>query len=175
MPRTNHEQVDALLDPLTEYNWDLIIPLVPGVQGFDASDFKTRIMSTELPGRTIEPIPQLLHGVNRNTAGMVRYTQQMNFTLMETRDLRARDVLQGWHRYCRNDSSLGTYYNEYTTTVVLRLFDDHDKAIRDVNLHRCWLESFQDVSLDGGSNSAVIIQGQLNYFRWTENDSAGTN
>lgn len=168
MPRTDFEDVDALLDPLLMYNWDLVIPQVPGVQGHNAKNFKSRIMTTSLPGRIIESVVQDLKGVTRETAGRVQYTRSLPFELMETRDLIARDTLAGWSRYARNDSGLGTYYSEYSTMVNLLLFDDHDQVIRNIALHRCWIEMFDDSPLDGSASAAVNLNGVLKYFRWTE-------
>lgn len=168
MGRTTWQEVDRLPDPLAQYNFDLVIPNVPGVDGIYARDFKTKIMSTVIPGRTIEPIQIDLKGVTKEFAGRVQYPRVMPFELVETRDLASRKVLLGWHKFTRNDSSLGAYANDYMTTAELLLYDDMDNIVRTIRLKRAWLESFDDAAVDGGSSAAVTISGTLKYFIATD-------
>jgi len=168
MPRTNHLEVTGLGDPLLSSHFDMLIPQVPGVDGYDAQNFKTRIMSTSIPGRTIEPVLIDLHGVSKEVAGRMQYSRIMPFEVMETRDLRARDVLLGWHTYIRDNNSNGAHYEEYTTQVQIQLYNAHDDLIRTIRLNEAWLESFDDSQLDGGSSQQVQISGTIKYFTYDD-------
>lgn len=168
MARTKFADTLGLLDPLLQFNFDLIIPNMPGTQGYNARTFKTKIMTTSIPGRTIEPVEIALHGAAYDTAGRTVYTRTLPFEILETRDLASRDALMQWHRFCRNDSSLGAYYSEYATTVELRLNDDKDNVVRIIRLYKCWLESFDDASLDGSASAAVTVTGSLRYSHYLD-------
>ena len=170
MPRTPFQDVNALKDPLLQFNFELILPNVPGVSGYNAREFRTKIMSTAIPGRQIEAVVSDLHGVTRETAGRVQYSRSLPFEMQETRDMESRRVLSGWHRYARNDSSLGAYYSEYSTTAEIHMFDDHDRVVNRTRLYGCWLESFDDSAVDGSSSAAVTISGTLKFFRWEDLD-----
>lgn len=168
MARTSFSDVLGLIDPLLQFNFDLIIPNMPGTSGYDARVFKTKIMTTSIPGRTIEPVEIALHGATLDTAGRVQYTRTLAFEMLETRDLSSRTALQQWHRFCRDDSSLGAYHTEYATTAELRLHDDKDNVIKVIRLYKCWLESFDDASLDGSASASVTISGSLRYSHYLD-------
>lgn len=166
MGRSNFDDVNRLVDPLAQYNFDLLIPQVPGVLNYDARNFKTRVMTTSIPGRTIEPIQVDLHGVSKKFAGRVQYTMSLPFELIELRDMESRRILSEWHRFCRNNSSLGAYEREYATTADLLLNDDHDKVVEVTRLTRVWLESYDDAGVDGSASAAVTVSGTLSYMSW---------
>lgn len=168
MSRTKFDDVVALPDPLLQFNFDLIIPQIPGANNYDVRTFKTKIMTTSIPGRTIEPVEIALHGSTIDTAGRVQYTRTLAFEMLETRDMSSRDALMAWHRLTRNDSSLGEYYANYTTTVDLRLYDDKDRIVRIIRLYNCWLESFDDAGLDGSASASVTISGTLRYSKYLD-------
>jgi hypothetical protein len=168
MPRSNFADGIGLVDPLLQFNFDLIIPNMPGTSGYDAREFKTKIMTTSIPGRAIEPVEIALHGSTYDTAGRVQYTRTLPFEMLETRDLKSRKALLEWHRFTRDDSSLGAYYKEYATTVDLRINDDKDNVSRIIRLYKCWLESFEDVSLDGGASAAAQVSGSLRYATYID-------
>jgi hypothetical protein len=141
---------------------------MPGTSGYNARTFKTKIMTTSIPGREIEPVEVGLHGATIDYAGRVLYTRTLTFEMLETRDLASRRALNQWHRYTRDDSSLGTFHSEYTTTAELQLYNDHDEVVQTYRLHKCWLADFQESGLDGSSSAAVTVSGTLRYFRWEQ-------
>lgn len=168
MPRTTILQVSGLEDPLAQYNCDLMIPTVPGAGAHDATSFKTKIMTSALPGRTIEPIPIELHGVSIEFAGRVQYNRTLPFELLEVRDMKSRDTLLQWHNYCRNNSSLGTYHQEYATTVFIEAYDEKGNMLRQIRLNKTWLESFDDSTFDGSASTPITVSGTLRYFTHTD-------
>lgn len=168
MSRTKLIDVGGLPDPLMQYNFDLFVPNVPGVTGFDARDFKTRVLTTSIPGRTIEPVEVSLHGVTIDYAGRVQYQRTLAFEMLETRNMKARDVLMAWHKFTRDNSSQGSYHAEYSTSADLRLYDDKDNIVRTIRLQNAWLESFDDSGLDGASSAAVQVSGSLRYFYYDD-------
>ena len=168
MVRTIKSDVAALTDPLLQFNYDLFIPVVPGVADYNARNFKTRIMTTASPGRQIEPVEVALHGVTKETAGRSQYARTLPFELLETRDMQARNVLREWHRYTRDDASVGAFESEYATTVELFQYNDKGEEVMHTFLEKAWLESFDDSSLDGSSSATVNVSATLKYFVWRD-------
>ena len=163
MARTKLDDVIGLPDPLMQYNFDLVISNIPG--GADTTEFKTKIMTTSIPGMTIEPVSVELHGFTIEYAGRKQYTRTLAFEMLELRDMKSRDALRGWHDLTRDDNSLGAYFDEYTTEVDLQLYDSKDSIVRTIRLHNCWLESFDDAGLDGAGSTQVQVPGTLKYLR----------
>ena len=118
MARTKLDDVIGLPDPLLQYNFDLVIANIPG--GADIANFKTKIMTSAIPGMTIEPVVVDLHGFTIEYAGRKQYTRTLPFEILELRDMKSRDALRDWHDMTRDDSSLGAYFDEYTTEVNLQ-------------------------------------------------------
>lgn len=163
MGRTQAADVDRLVDPLLSYNFDFIIPFIPGSNA-DLGEFKTKIQTTSIPGRVIETLPVELKGVTKEFAGRVQYTRTLPFEMIELRNMASRRALDAWSRYTRNDSGQGAYATEYMVPAELHLFDDKDKVVEIIDLNQCWLESYDDSSLDGAGTTAVTITGSLKYF-----------
>ena len=155
----------GLADVQMAYDFDLIIPNVPGIVT-DINDLKARIQTTAIPGRSIDKHQLILHGSTTEHAGMTQYTRTLPFQMVETRDANAYRFFNAWHRFTRDDSSLGAYHEEYKTEIELYLYDAKDKVSQAFRLYGCWLESFDDASLDGGSTAAVEVSGTLSYDRW---------
>ena len=164
MRRTNMLDLGGLIDPLLQYNFDMFIANIPGVSNFDARGFRTKILTSSIPGRTIEPVLVDLHGSTKEFAGRTQYSRTLTFDMIELRDLRSRDALNQWSKFTRNDSSMGAYSTEYCTTVDLQLYDEKDVIIRTIRLHDAWLESFDDAAVDGSGSAAVTVSGTLKYF-----------
>lgn len=165
MPRSKLEDQARLTDPYLTYNWDLIVPNMPGVAGYDVRDFKARITTTTLPGREIETLAQELKGgVERQMAGKARYGQQLPFETYVTRDMKGRDELAQWNRFTRDDDGLGAYYNEYVRRCELHLFDEKDVIIRRIALIDCWLPRYEDIQL-GSQSDMARMGGTLQYWR----------
>ena len=166
MPRTSLENVQGLPDPLMQYNYDMVVLNMPG--GGDTEIFKHKIMTSQIPGRTIEPVVVELHGVTIEYAGRVQYARTLAFEILECRDMKSRDALRDWHELTRDDNSLGEYFENYTAEVDLQLYDSKDTLVRTVKLHGCWLESFDDAGVDGSASTPVTISGTLKYVRHEE-------
>ena len=166
MPRTGLDDVAGLADPLMQYNFDMVVSNMPG--GGDTTAFKHKIMTTSIPGITIEPVTVDLHGVSIEYAGRKQYPRTLAFEILELRDMSARDALRGWHDLTRDDNSLGEYYEVYTTDVDLQLYDSKNNLVRTIRLIDCWLESFDDAGVDGSASTPVTVTGNLRYLRHEE-------
>jgi hypothetical protein len=160
--RTSLQDVRSLSDPLQSYNWDLIIPVMPGTS--NSRTFTYKAQSTSIPGFQLEQVPVALHGVELRYAGRANFSHSFQVTLIETRDIGTRDMLRRWSRLARDwTTNTGTYKEIYGTSVELVLYDDIPIEIKRIRLVGCWPETVDDSSLDGTSSAVVTTSVTFSY------------
>lgn len=169
--RTSLQDVRSLPDPLQAYNWDLIIPVMPGTSNTKAFTFKAQ--STSIPGFLLEQVPVALHGVELRFAGRANYSHSFPVTLIETRDVGTRNMLRRWQKIARDwQTNTGTYKSVYSTTVQLVLYDDIPTEVMSINLIGCWPETVDDSQIDNANSAVVMTQVTLSYD-YLEEDNSG--
>ena len=166
MPKTNLQNVISLGDPLLQYQFDLVIPNIPG--GGDSETLKYRTMSASIPGRDIEQADLDLHGVKVVHAGRVLYTHTLPVTIKEFRDLAGYQALYGWSAMTRNKDSNGALAEEYKVPYYdLELYDAAGQtAIQTFRCYEGWIKDFPDVAMDGSGSAPVDVSFNLMYDYW---------
>jgi len=167
MARTGLSDIRALPDPLMGYNFDLVIPNVPG--GGDARSLTIKCMSTSIPGMSTEDVTVSLKGIDTKYAGRPMYTHTLSCTYLETRDLSTRDAIRNWIKLQRDfRANTGSYKSDYATTASLMLYDDTGAAIRQISLEGFFPQNMDDAALDGGSSTPVNIAVTFAYDSFDE-------
>lgn len=156
MGRPSLQDVRGLTDPLLSYNWNLIIPSIPG--GGSSKGLSIRCMNTPLPGMSVDYIPVALHGVVVTYAGMQQWSHQLQVTYLEDRSMATRNTIKGWLETARNTKqNAGTEKATYATNAKLELMDDIPNVIKTVNLVGVYPLDLGDGQLDGGRSDIVPI------------------
>lgn len=169
--RTSLQDLRSLPDPLQSYNWDLIIPVMPGTA--DSRTFTFKAQSSSIPGFLLEQTPVALHGIELRYAGRANYSHSFPVTLIETRDVGTRNMLRRWQKLARNwQTNTGSYKEVYATTIQLILYDDVPNEILSMNLVGCWPETVDDSPLDSTSSSVVTTNVTFSYD-FIEEDNGG--
>lgn len=162
MARTSYQDVRALPDPLLSYNFDLIVPIVPG--GGDAKGLTIRCKSTSIPGTSVDDVTVSLHGVDLKYAGRQMWSHTLQATYQETRDMLVRFALKQWIEFARNTrQNSGEYKANYATNADLVLYDDAGNPIRTIRLEGFFPQTMDDASLDGASSTPVEISVTFAY------------
>lgn len=152
MARTSLQDVRSLPDPLFTYNWDLIIPVMPGTP--NTRSFTYKAVSASIPGSMLEQVPVNLGPVELRYAGRENFSHSFSCTLHETRDVGTRDMLRRWQRIARDNTlNTGTYKDIYSTTIELVLYDDIPMEVKRIQLVGAWVETFDDSPLDRASGT----------------------
>jgi hypothetical protein len=165
MARTGLNDIRSLPDPFFGYNFDLIIPNVPG--GGDARSLTIKCMSTSLPGKSTEDTTVSLHGVDVKYAGREMYTHTLSVVYLETRDLGTHRAISAWldlQRNARNNT--GSYKTEYATEANLQLYDDTGAVIQTIKLDGFFPQNMDDSALDGSNSTPVNIAVTFVYDTW---------
>lgn len=165
MARTRIEEIEALIDPMIQFDFEMVIPRMPGAIGYNPKEFQARIMTTSKPGREIEANTEELHGMTFESAGRTQYSRKLNFEVLELRDANSTRWLNEWHRFIRDDSSGGAFKSEYMITVDLQHYNSKRILIETIRLHKCWLSAYEDAAVDGSSSASVTRSGTLTYSR----------
>lgn len=161
MSRTSSLDIRSLKDPLLTYNWDLIIPVMPGTP--DSRQFTYKAMSATIPGRMLEQVAVNLAAVEVRYAGRENNSHSWAVTLHETRDVGTRDALLRWQAIARNNrANTGSYKSVYAATAQLVLYDDIPSEVRRIVMYGVWPETVDDSSLDRASG-AVSTSVTLSY------------
>lgn len=160
--RTSYSDCRALPDPLLSYNFDLIIPVVPG--GGDGKGLTVRCKSTSLPGTSVDDVTVSIHGVDLKYAGKQLWTHTLQVQYQETRDMLVSTALKRWIEFARNTrQNTGSYKVNYETTADLVLYDDAVKVIRTIRLEGFFPQTMDDAALDGSSSTPVEISATFFY------------
>lgn len=156
MPHTSYSDVRSLPDPLLSYNFDLIIPNLPG--GGDTKRLTIKCQSTSIPGTSVDDVTVSLHGIDLKFAGRQMWSHTLQATYLETRDMGTRFAIKSWIEFCRNARlNSGNYKANYATIADLVLYDDTGKTVRTVRMEGFFPQTMDDGAVDGTSSTAVTI------------------
>lgn len=167
MSRIGLSDVSGLPDPLLQYQFELIIPTIPG-QG-NGKGLAQRCKTTSLPGSQLEDVEVTLHGVTVKYAGRTTFSHDLQATLVETRDLYVRDTIRKWLDFCRDiRNTSGNYKSQYATTAIIQLYDDTNTVIRQIKLSGFFPKTLDDAGVDGSASSPVEPSVTFSYDYWTD-------
>ena len=156
MARTAYTDVRSLPDPLLSYNFDLIIPNIPG--GGDTKRLTIKCQSSSIPGTSVEDVTVSLHGVDLKFAGRQMWSHTLTTTYVETRDMSTRFAIKRWIEFCRNTRlNSGNYKANYATLADLVLYDDVGNVIRTTRMEGFFPQTMDDAAVDGTSSTVVTI------------------
>lgn len=167
MGRSSLNDVLSLADPATQWNFDLLLPSIPGSS--DTRDLTFKCMTTDMPGTAVEAVEIPLHGVTIQRAGRRIYTHQLNATFMETVDYSTREKFRRWFETMRSwTTNTGTSSAGYRVSAQVVVYNDLPAVVRTCNIVGLWPETMADVPLDGGSSALVTLQIGFRYDLWED-------
>jgi hypothetical protein len=165
--RLGLSDVNSLPDPLLAYQFQWIVPNIPG--SGSGAGLQLRCRSATVPGEQKDDVAVDLHGVTLKFAGRTTFNHDLSFSFYETRDGYVMNQLKAWLAYSRNIiQTTGTYKKQYSTTSFIYLFDDTNSVIKQIKLNNTFLKDMQDISgFEGGSSSPIEISATMS-FDWPE-------
>jgi len=167
MSRTSLADISSLPDPLLGYNFDMLIPNIPG--GGNTRALTLKCMQTNIPGQQIDQILIQLHGAETVSAGRQTFTHTLAVTYLETRDMTTRDAIRQWMDFTRNvRTNSGNFKSSYATDAKILMYDDAGTTVRTINIRSMWPQEMPDVALDGATSTAVNIAVTFQYDSWDD-------
>jgi hypothetical protein len=157
--------MNAVTDPLWSWNWEVVIPFIPGVA--DSREMTVRAVSANLPGWAIEQMTWEAHARKRRFAGKLSYDDTWEMTAIETRDMKTRDMLTAWRDAARSwqGEGAGGYSADYAVPVELGLYDDKNLLARSVRIVNVFPLTLGQVQMDQGTGIVTYTCGfSMDYF-----------
>jgi hypothetical protein len=167
MARTSITDLESVKDPLQTWNWDLLLPNIPGSNL--GRDLTIKCVSAAVPGSTVEQVPVEAHGMKLNFAGRRTWSGTWTATFFETRDAGTRAAFTAWLEFSRSwQNNSGAYKEDYAVTGSLVLYDDLPQVVKTVRIRGLFVQDLAEVALD---QSSGVITYSVTFSFDTAEDS----
>lgn len=169
-------------DPALSFEYELIIPYIPGSEKFTMNDERVfggdyeaaiarqfgastsaaglmRIFATAVatPEKTIdEVLVNLAGGHELVYAGLIKTAHDVSVTFKERRDYVIWNAINQWAEFCRaHQTQHGHYKDEYSVVATLKVFDQKSKQVMLFKLYGFWPSNVPSISFDATSSNAI--------------------
>ena len=181
MAKVNLIEMHAMTDPALSFEFELVIPRIPG-QGGDlvtgatirnndveaaiqeqygknlnsASILRIFAQTVDLPDKQIEPVTVQLTGGELVYAGLNKFTHEMAVNFPERRDYVVYKAINHWVEYCRaHRTQHGHYKKDYSVTARLFVFDQISKEVARFVLYGFWPNNVPSIAYDASASNAI--------------------
>lgn len=162
MSRIGLKEVTGLVDPVSQYQFELIIPNVPG--GGDGRSLALTCQTSSLPGKSLDDMPSTLHGIDLKFAGRPMYSHTLQAQFLVVRDLKTNDALRDWMNYARSiKNTAGTYKTQYSTQATMLVYDAAQAVVRTITLYGVFPQTIDDQAVDGSSSAPITVSCTFSY------------
>lgn len=164
MPATLNEARN-LGDSLRQYNFELVIPNVPG--GGDGDILRLRVISTSLPGLSSEMVERAQHGFTIKEAGRGNTPRSLPCEFFESSDLTVYKMLKAWHTLQWNpQTGAQATASVYKTKGYIKVLGNDRAEKVSIVLNGLCIEDVPDSALSGESSEQVRIAPTFSYDDW---------
>jgi hypothetical protein len=165
MARTALSDVQAIPDPALVWNFDLLLPAIPGSS--NTSQLTYRCMSTGLPGSQLMKVDVQLHGVHLVRRGARDWSHAFSSTFLEAVDWNTRNAFFNWMEAAQSwVNNTGSPSSTYLANGQIVLYTDAPAVAKTVQVIGMWPEQINDVTMDGaqgGAHVSLEIQWAYDY------------
>ena len=159
------QDVRGLAEPLRQYNYEFVVPDVPGAG--DGGVLRIAVVTASIPGMQSEPFELSHGGFVTKHAGRGMYPRSLAIEYREGADLNVYNSLLAWHGLQWNrETGVQADESMYKTNALFRILD-HSKAVAGTfNLEGVFIEDVGDVSMDYASSAEVRVPVTFSYDLW---------
>lgn len=169
MSRIGLKEVTGLVDPVSQYQFELIIPNVPG--GGDGRSIAVTCQTTSLPGKSLDDVTSTLHGIDLKFAGRPMYSHTLQAQFLVVRDMKTNQAIRDWMNYARSiKNTAGTYKTQYSTQATMLVYDAAQAVVRTITLYGFFPQTMDDQAVDGSSSAPVTLSTTFAYDYWMDSD-----
>lgn len=146
--------VRGLPDPARGYNFEVLIPNMPG--GGNSEVVSLRVTATSIPGYSSEPSEYSLGGHVLKVPGRGMYTREWAVTLVEGEDMVVAEALEAWHRL-QWDRVTGAQAvsQDIKTEIFIRQLNGAKQTAKEWVLEGCWVSNVGDMALDQATSDVL--------------------
>jgi hypothetical protein len=163
-------EVRALTEVLKPYQFEIVIPEIPGGAGDPPDIVSLRCTSMTLPGRSIEPAQYALGGGHEVVdAGRTTFSRQWSVQLVESIDTGILQAIEGWQKLCFNQvTGIQSTSDEYKRDFDVNLLRNDGS----VSLTRRYFGAFPlelgDLNFDHSSSEPITVDVTWSFDYWDD-------
>ncbi len=159
------EDVRGLSDSLKNFNFDLVIPNVPG--GGDGEAFRLHVVTAAIPGLSSEIIERAHHGFTVKEAGRGQFPRVFPCEFYESSDLKIFKALKAWHdlQWDKNTGAQAAR-TVYTTSIYLKTLGNDRNESASIKMNSCFIEDIADSPVSGDNSETVRVSVTFSYDDW---------
>lgn len=163
MPVITMDRVRALPDILAADNFEFIMGSIPG--GTNDRDMVVKCQQAVYPGSSNEAYEVVLHGHAVGFRGRRIFPRQLSITYVEDVLMDTTFQLLSWLEFIVGTGSGVSqgYKNAYSISPELVIYDTVGREADRVRFYGCFLQDKPDVSMDGGSSQAFVVNANFVY------------
>lgn len=149
-------------DPLRSYNFDLVIPSMPGFG--NGLFLRIGVTTTSIPGAGSNTFESNHHGHTLKHAGRGTHPRTLVAEYEETGNLDVINAFRSW-RNLQWDPETGVQAppDVYKTDGFLQLFNSSKELIKNMRIRGLFVEEIADAPLDGGADDSVKVSITFSY------------
>lgn len=154
--------VKSMGDPLRPYNFDLIIPNIPG--GGDGNAMRIHLVNTSIPGFSSEVFSTKHHGFEIKHVGRGTFPRTLPVTYVEDSNLTILNSLRRWHRFqWEPNTGIQVPQALYKTDGFLKLLDSDKSTKATYKLVGMFIQSVPDTAMGQSDSGPVNISVTFSY------------
>lgn len=171
--RINLNRIDSLPDFLTGDGFELLLGNLPSVG--DSTNLTLKVLNTNIPGFSTEPVEANLHGFVKKQRGRKVYPRTLQVTYLEDTKFDTYNKLRGWMEFIVGSQS-GTsaaYKNSasgassYAVNADLVIYDTVGREANRVTFWKMFLQEVGDVQISGENTALLQVSATFSYDEWT--------
>lgn len=161
-------QIRSLGEPIKQYNYDLVIPNIPGSNIVNGNILRIKTNNcTGIPGFGTDVQESTQYGFTEFYAGRGNPPGPYQITYEETLDARITKTLRNWYDLMWDvDTGIQMPSQVYKTEAVLRILNVTRVPVATIKFRGFFLESVDDSGLDGSSSGPVTVSATFRYSDW---------
>lgn len=164
MARVSLDDILSVPDVLSSDAFYFIISKVPGPGG-NLRNLALKCLNLSLAGFSHEKITVAVHSHQRNFRGRGIQPQTISVTYYEDQTFDTWKIIKGWKEFIvgtRSGVSQG-YLKDYSTIGTLEMYDHPGNNIHTMTYYNIFPTDVGDITVDGGSSSALQIPVTFTY------------
>ena len=148
--------------------FEVLINRPAGASG-DNRDVSLTCESINLPGRTLNSVPQTIYGPSREIVDGVTYAEDITMTFYASSGLEERVYFEEWQALAFDERSWNVkYYDDYISDIDIYVLDRQDTQRFGIRLKEAFPKTIGPTDLNQGSNNEIIKTSVQFSFRYWE-------